>query len=62
LIWRYSIFFGASNDLRQPFPFNGGRDSVVVQLLHWNSYTLHGMQHKYILRPDGTSRGGQLHG
>ena len=26
---------GARDDLRQSFPFNGGRDPVVVELLHW---------------------------
>jgi hypothetical protein len=34
----------------------------IFQLLHWNSYTLHAMQHQYIFRSDGTSTGGQLHG
>jgi len=33
-----------------------GRYPVVVQLLHRNSYTLHAMQHKYILRFDGRDR------
>jgi hypothetical protein len=46
----------ASDDLRQPLALDGRRDSVVVQLLHRNSYTLHAMQHKYILRFDGTDR------
>jgi hypothetical protein len=38
------------NDLRQPLPFNDCCDPVAVQLLHWNSHTLHAVQRKYILR------------
>jgi hypothetical protein len=53
---------GARNDLRQPLALDGCRDPFVGSFLHWNSHTLHAMQHKYILRFDGTSRGWQLHG
>jgi len=55
LTLRYSIFFD-SDDFSQPLSLDRGRYPVVVQLLHRNSYTLHAMQHKYILRFDGTDR------
>jgi hypothetical protein len=55
LTLRYSTFFD-SDDFSQPLSLDCGRYPVVVQLLHRNSYTLHAMQHKYILRFDGTDR------
>lgn len=46
----------ALDDLRQPLALDCRRNPVAVQLLHRNSHTLHAMQHKYILRFDGTDR------